>query len=456
MDLDKIFNPKSVAVIGVSENPNKIGSVIFRTLTKLFKGESYQVNKNHDFLYGKVCYPSITDLVKETKHKPELVVIAVPVNEALKVLEESGKLGIKNCIMVTAGFKEIGNNSAENKLQQIIKKRKINMIGPNCLGVLNTSNNLDTLFLPPERLQRPKKGNISFISQSGAVGSAVVDLAASQNLGFSKFVSYGNAANIDESDLLEFLEKDDDTHVICMYLEGVHNGERFFEVAKRVAKKKPVIAIKGGLSDGGKKATLSHTGSLAGNASVYEGIFKQTGILEAHSLEEVFDYAKIFSFIKNNTHGRNVQIITNGGGYGILAADAVEQYGLSLTQLETKSVTALQKKFPSLVTVSNPLDLVGDANNERYEIAIETCLEDKNVDMLLVIILSQTPLIDLDIVPIIERLSKSTKKPIISVTTGGAYSHELKEMLESVGIPCYDFPHNAVNAMKELVDFAKK
>jgi acetate---CoA ligase (ADP-forming) len=448
INLDPLFNTKSIAVVGVSENPHKVGSVIFNTLNDHFKGKVYPITPNHKELFGAKCYSSLSRLPT----KPKVVVIAVPTVIALKVLGQMGKLKIKYCILVTAGFREIGDHKAEAKLQKLLDKYKILTIGPNCLGLLNTENNLDTLFLPPDRLERPRKGNIGFISQSGAVGSAVIDLAASQGLGFSKFISYGNANNVDESDLLEYLDNDKQTKVICLYLEGVKDGRKFFETAKKV--KKPIIAIKGGVSERGSKATLSHTGTLAGNSKIYEGVFKQVGILQAHSLEEVFDYAKIFSFIRTKTKGRKVQIITNGGGYGILAVDAIEQFLLETAELGEKYVRNLKKKFPKLATIGNPMDLVGDATNERYKLALETCVKDKNNDMILLIVLSQTPLIDLDLVPIIKKIKKSTNKPIITVTTGGAYSHELKTELEKGKIPCYDFPHNAVRAMKELVDYA--
>jgi acetate---CoA ligase (ADP-forming) len=449
-----ILNAKSVAVVGVSQNPMKIGSVIFQTLQKKFKGKVFPVTPKHQQLYGRECYPNLIQLVKDKKKglDIDLVVIAVPTNLALKVLEEMGKLKLHSCILVTAGFKEINNTKAENQLNKLLNKYKINVVGPNCLGILNTDNNLDTLFLPPERLQRPRKGNIAFISQSGAVGSAVIDYAASQNMGFSKFISYGNANNIDESDLLNYLNKDKDTQVICMYLEGVKDGKKFLETARKI--KKPIIAIKGGLHESSQKATLSHTGTLAGSGKVYEGVFKQAKILQAHSLEEVFDYAKMFSFIKNKPKGRRIQIITNGGGYGIVAADAVGTFELEMAELGKIYVKSLKKKFSPLATVDNPMDLVGDATNERYKLAVEAAIKDKNNDMVLVIILSQTPLIDLNLVPIIEKLKNKSKKPVITVSTGGAYSHELKELLERAGLPCYDFPTNAVRAMKELVDYA--
>src|SRR3989344_1429093 len=254
-----------------------------------------------------------------------------PTAIALNALEECGKKKIKQVVMITAGFGEIGNHKAEEQLKKICAKYKIRLIGPNCLGLLNNHAGVDTLFLPASRLVRPKDGKISFITQSGATGSTVLDLMAKENYGFAKFVSYGNATDVNEADLIEYLGNDPLTQVICLYVGSIKDGRRFLQVAQKVAKKKPIIALKGGTTNAGAKAALSHTASLAGSFEVFKGAMKQAGVVLAETLEDLFNYAKILekSFAPK---GKNVQIITNGGGFGILAADYLSKMGLGLEE----------------------------------------------------------------------------------------------------------------------------
>ncbi len=451
MKLDAFFKAKSIAVIGVSKNPSKVGHVIFRNLIDSgYKGKIFIVNPNAKEILGFRSYKNVSDI----KDNLDLVVIAVPAELVLGVLEDCSHKNIKNIIIVTSGFKEIGNFQLENKIRNFLIQHKINMIGVNCLGILDTYTNVDTLFLPRYRLKRPKKGGIAFISQSGAVGSTILDLAAKNNYGFSKFISYGNATQIDESDLVEYLSDDKQTKVICMYIEGIVDGKKFFKIAKKVAKKKPIIVLKGGITEEGHKATLSHTGSLAGNEIIYKGVFKQTDVIQANSLEEVFDYARLLeNTIKPK--GNRIQIITNGGGFGIITTDSVVKNELKLAQFTENSKKILKKNFPPIAQIQNPLDLLGDANTERYRIAIETCLYDDNIDIILVIALLQTPLITVDIVDVITELNDIKKKPIIVVCTGGDFTETLRNSLEENGVSTFIFPDSAVKAIKSLADYYK-
>ena len=452
MDLEKFFKAKSVAIVGVSKDPKKVGHVIFRNLLDAnFHGKLFLVNPNAYEILNREVYKSLTEIREEV----ELAVIAVPAKKVLDVIKDCGKRKIKNVVVISSGFKEIGNEKLELQLKDLVTKLKINLIGPNCLGVFDATTKLDTLFLPRYRLKRPSSGGISFISQSGAIGSAILDLATTENYGISKFVSYGNATTIDESDILEYLSHDKETKVICMYLEGIKDGKKFIEIAKKVTKIKPIIAIKGGLTQEGSKAILSHTGSLAGTEEVYYGAFKQSGIIIAHSLKEMFNYAKILekSILPK---GDRVQIITNGGGYGILSTDAIIKNNLKLAELSKDTFTKLKKLMPEIVIVGNPMDLVGDATTERYQVAIENCLDDKNSDILLVNLLYQTPLISTDVVDIITELNDLKKKPIIVVSTGGEFTELLKKTLENNNIPCYTFPEEAVNSIKALTDYYLK
>jgi len=311
MTLDKFFNAKNIAIIGVSRNPNKIGHIILRNfIDSGYNGNIFIVNPNAGSILNKTSYKKVSNINEDI----DLAVIAVPAELVFDSVKDCNKKRIKNVVIVTSGFSEIGNVKEENKLKDYMNKNKMKCIGVNCLGVFDAHTKLDTLFLPRYRLKRPKEGGISFVCQSGAVGSTILDLATSQKHGFSKFISYGNATNVDESDLIEYLSKDQLTKVICVYVEAVKDGRKFMKVCSNVSKLKPIVLVKGGISEEGNKATLSHTGSLAGNAKVYSAAFKQSGIIEVKNLQEMLDVGRTFdSVIKPK--GNRIQVITNGGGY---------------------------------------------------------------------------------------------------------------------------------------------
>ena len=447
MDIKKFFEPESIAILGVSKTPEKVGSVIFKNLIDSgFKGKVFAVNPNEDFVLGYKSYPS----VKNIKGNIDLAIIAVPSDVVIKTVKECAQKKIKNILMVTAGFGETGNLKLYEELLNILNKNKIKLIGPNVLGLINNYNNVDTLFIPFYRLKRPKKGNISFVTQSGAFGSSVLDLISAEGYGLSKFISYGNCLDIDESDLLDYLNKDKTTEVIVLYIEGVKNGRKFFETLKKI--KKPVIVLKGGKFIESKKSTLSHTGSLAGTYETYQGVFHQTCCIPADFIQDVFDFLRLFE--KNiEVKGNRIQIITNGGGHGVISADAVIHYGLKLAELSDLSKKIFKKSLPSIATISNPLDLVGDADDLRYKLAIETCLHDKNSDVILLNLLYQTPRLTKNIVDIITSLNNKNLKPIVVVSTGSYLTMELEKALENKGIPCFQFPENAVKSIKAVYDY---
>jgi acetate---CoA ligase (ADP-forming) len=398
--MKNFFRPKSIAVIGASNNPDKIGRIIFDQLTAKFR--AYPINPKRKRIAGKLAYKSVLDV----KGRIDLAVIAVPARFVIAALEDCGKKGIKNVVIVSSGFKEIGNLDLDLKLKSTLAKHKIKCVGPNCLGVYDAHSGLDSLFLPVSSLPRPKKGGISFLSQSGAVGSVVLDLLAYEGFGFAKFVSYGNATNLDETDYLEFLGKDPQTKVICMYIEGIQDGRKFLRVAKKI--KKPIIVIKGGQSDRGSKATLSHTGSLAGSWEVYQGAFRQAGVILAETVEQMFQIAKLFERLPF-PNGQRAQIITNGGGYGIITTDAIEKVGIQMAKMQKQSHDFLVHHVPKIVTISNPMDLVGDATNERYDLALKISNSDKNTDLIFLILLHQTPGITHDIAKIIRKHRKKSR-----------------------------------------------
>ncbi len=437
--MKSLFYPKTIAVIGASQHTHKVGNVIFRNLLKDFR--VIPINPNTKEILGKKTFPS----VKKVKEKIDLAVITTKAQLVPKIMEECGRKKIKNIIIISSGFKETGNIKLETKVKTILNKYKITCIGVNCLGILNTENNLDTLFLPQNKLKRPKKGNISFICQSGAIGAAILDLYSEQDYGFAKFISYGNATNTDESDLLNYLNKDKKTKVICMYIEAVQNGKKFIKTINKI--KKPIIILKGGKTKKGIEAALSHTGSLAGNSKIYSAVFKQNRIIEANSIEELFDIAKIFSKLKK-PKGKKILVITNGGGYSIITSDEIDKSKLELAELSPQTRMALKKTMPKTVNIRNPLDLVGDATTKRYEKAIKLANKDKNINILLIIILYQTSTLTQDITDII---IKNNKKPTIVIATGGNKTEIIKRKLERHNIPCYGFPKNAVTSLSKFL-----
>ncbi len=452
MALDAFFSPRTVAIIGVSRNPQKVGHVVYRNfLEGGFSGKVYAVNPNAESLFGHPAYKSIADIPERV----ELAVICVPAELVPRALEECGRKRVPAAIVLAGGFKEVGAAKLEAALAAAAKKGKVRVLGPNCLGVLDPASGVDTVFLPRYKLERPGVGSIAFITQSGAVGSVVLDWMAMKGYKLSKFVSYGNAADVDETELLESLAADPQTKVICCYFEGLKDGRAFFEAAKRVALKKPIIVLKGGVTDAGAKATLSHTGSLAGETAVYSAAFKQAGIIEARDIEQLFDYARVLA-TQPVPRGARVQIITNGGGFGILLTDWLSTLGLPLAQMKPETLAKLKLQLPEYVVLKNPMDLVGDVDAQRYRVALAAALADPGVDVVAVIVLFQTPALTADVVEVIAEEAEKRAKPVIVVSAGGRYTEVLKKSLEDLGIPTFSYPERAAEAIKALVQTVKK
>ncbi|PIN74915.1 CoA-binding protein [Candidatus Woesearchaeota archaeon CG10_big_fil_rev_8_21_14_0_10_37_12] len=446
VNLDPFFRANRIAVIGASRTSGKVGNVIVKQLKDHKK--VFPVNPNAKNILGLKCYNTIDSLPSV-----DLAVIATPAETVSDILFQCRKKRISHVVIISAGFKEIGNIELEKELQTALRKNKITCIGPNCLGILDTYNKLDMLFLPSERLRRPQKGAISFISQSGAVGSAIIDLAAYEGYGISKFVSYGNAANVDETDLLDYFARDKKTDIICLYVEGIKDGKRFLKVAKKC--KKPIIAIKGGVSEFGSQAAASHTGSLAGDAKIYFGAFNQANMITTSTLQDLFKFAKFFEKVHAKVKGDRVQIITNGGGYGILTADAVAKYSLQLAK-PGREITKLKTKLPRTAVLNNPIDLLGDATTERYQLAVNAAVQDKNNDAIILVALTQTPLLDEKLVSVVQKAYKKSKKPIVLVTTGSEYALKLRKKFEDAGLPVFTFPDQAVRALAKFMIYCMK
>lgn len=446
--LSIFFKPKSIAVIGASRSPEKIGHVIFKNLLGRFRGKLYPVNPNADEILGHRCYHSVLNI----RDRVDLAIVCVRPEFANRVVEECVKKKVKAVVMITSGYREIGGKGIkrEEELRRILAKGKTRLIGPNCIGIYDGSSGVDTLFIPEYKMKKPEKGSIAFVSQSGAFGLALLDWMAEEGIGLSKFVSYGNAVDVDESDLLEFLARDKDTKVVAMYLEGVKDGRRFMKVLQKACRKKPVVIYKAGKEDAGKKAAVSHTGSLAGSYEVFRGVMRQAGAYEAESVVELFDFSRALGLGKKAS-GNRVAIVTNGGGFGVIAADLCRKENLDLPGFEEDTVREIREILPDYASVHNPLDLIGDADSERYARALKALMKDRNVDALLVITLMQTVSLSAEIIDVLSEINAESKKPMVVCASGGSYTKFLISALEKEGIPAYPTPDRAVKALKVLM-----
>ncbi len=448
-NLKYVFEPDSVAVIGASSKSSKLGNVVLRNfLEGAFEGPIYPINPKYKRILGLKCYPSVSRVKKGI----DLAIIATPAHTVPSIVEECGKKGIKGVVVLSAGFREAGNYELEKELKKNAKKYQIALIGPNCLGVLNPHKRVDSIFFPIYKFGRPKPGSIAFVTQSGGVGSCVVDLASDFGIGFSKFVSYGNAACLDESDIMEYLSKDKETDAILLYLEGTKDGKKLLDRLKKITPKKPVIVLKAGRGKDASKAAYSHTGALAGNYLAYKAAFRQSKAIEVSDVAELFQTVNLLS--QPLPKGKRVGVITDGGGLGVLTADAIEENGLELASFSKKTTSNLVGILPSYGSVGNPLDLIADADAERYKKAITALLDDSNVDSVIVVVLFQAPAVDSSLLDIIIRASDRKKKPILIVAMGGEYTTDSRKALDSYGVPTYISPSYAVEALKRVTDYS--
>ncbi len=427
MSLDRLFNPSSIVIVGVSRDPKKVGYLVAKNLLEQgFTGETYFINKNdtQDIL-GKKVYRNIQEIQKPI----DLAVLAIPAHAALPYFEELAQAGIKNVVLFAAGFKEVGENGESNETQLIdqIKKYEMNLLGPNCIGFINTALQVNTTFLK----HSSPVGNIGFISQSGALGSVMVDyFAGHKNQGFSYFISLGNKTSLDETDGLEFLLEDKNTVVIGLYLEDVKNGKKFTSALQKAVGKKPIIVLKSGRTAAGSKAALSHTGGLVGDDQVYNAIFKQYGVIRAESFSEFTTLLKLYSYgklPKNNT----VIVISNAGGVGVLFADELIENKLQLplvsSDAENKIVSANITKKPIL---HNPIDLLGDATAFDFKHSIESLKNEKNIGAVCVLLTPQANTqVDETAIYLIEE-QNSTPFPLYPIFMGEASVHTARNLFE--------------------------
>ncbi|MGC9200744.1 MAG: acetate--CoA ligase family protein [Candidatus Aenigmatarchaeota archaeon] len=438
--LEKFFYPKSVAVIGASHEEKKIGFVIFKNLLEKFKGKVYAVNPNTEPILDQKVYPSVLSIEDEI----DLAIIAVNAKIVPKVLEECGKKGIKNVVIISSGFSETKSEEGiklEEEVKRISKEFNIRIIGPNTIGIYNPEIGLDATFFLEKDVKKPKEGNVSFFTQSGTIGILTLDLMSKENIGVSKLVSYGNALDINESDLLEYFLKDKKTKVIAGFIESVKNGKKFVEVLRKAKKK--IVLLKGGKTSFGARATSSHTSSLAGDYRVYSNIFKQFKVIEAKTFEELIDFIKILS-LQKGAKGNRLAIVTNAGGFGVLASDYAYKLGFRLPEPSNKLKKKLKKFLPYYASIRNPIDISADADSKRYENVLRILDKSKEFDLFLIIVLIQTPMLDESLFTIFEKL----KKPF-SICMAGNKAEEIKRKI--MNIPIYDSPERAVKSLKVLL-----
>ncbi len=448
-NLRYVFNPKSIAIIGASDNPAKLGNVILKNLVDGgYEGEIYPINPKYTELLGLKCHPNI----KKIKGKVDLAIFAVPSKIVPAIADDCGKNGVKGIVVLSAGFGEVGNVELEEKLKKVVLKYNMAMIGPNCLGVMNPEKRVDSIFFPFYKFGRPKVGEISLITQSGAVGSCIADLAAYYGVGFAKFASYGNGTTINDADLLEYFGADPKTEQILLYLEGTKDGAKLLEMLEKINKKKPVIVLKAGKSKAAGEAAMSHTGNLAGNYMAYQAAFRQSKAIEVDSVVDLFYVANMFS--QARPKGKKVAVLTDGGGLGVLTADSLEEEGLEVVKFNKETTKKLKKVLPEYVNVVNPLDIVADSGTDTYQKSLRILMEDKEIDSIIVIILFQAPAVDSRIIDILVKESDKKKKPIIVVAVGGEYTKENRRVLDSYGIPTYGSPSSAVKTLKRFTEYS--
>ena len=446
--LEGFFSPKSVAVVGASREEGKTGHSTISNIVKYgFPGEIYPVNPRASEIMGLPSYPSLTSIEGEI----DLAVIVIPPKFILDTIDECAKKGIKSVIIISAGFKEVGGEGRrlEAELLDKAKGHGIRLLGPNCLGLIDTNSKLNASFAAG----MPPKGNIAFFSQSGALCTAILDWAVGNNVGFSKFVSLGNKADLSELELIQTLADDPETSVILGYLEGVEKGPEFMDIARKAARKKPLIIVKAGGTAAGARAASSHTGTLAGADKAFQAAFDQSGIIRAMSIEDLFDYALSFAGQPLPSDSR-LAIITNAGGPGIIAADACERFKVELAELSGDTINKLRESLPPVAGFFNPVDVIGDARADRYDAAVNTVLADPNVNGALVILTPQAMTEADKTAEIVVRASK-TGKPVIASFMGEASIKTANETLRNGMVPNYPFPERGVKSFATMVRYAR-
>jgi acetyltransferase len=432
--IDVLFNPKAIAVIGASSTKGKLGNDVVRNLIDSgFEGRIYPINPKGGEILDLKAYRSVSEVAGAI----DVAVIVIPAKYVLPVIEECGQKGVTALVIITAGFKEIGHEGqeAEKEIVKIAEKYDMIVQGPNCLGIVNTFAPYNASFAAGT----PEKGSVAFASQSGALMTGILDWSLMEKIGFSKFVSLGNKAQLDETDFVEAFGRDPDSNFILLYIESVVDGKGFMNACRKIAPRKPIYVVKSGVSTAGARAASSHTGSLAGSDTAYSVAFKQCGVIRADSMSELFDVANVF----DDCHlpaGNRVAIVTNAGGPG-----------LQMARFSTSTIETMKNGLPSAASVYNPVDALGTAQPEDYALCVDATLQDENVDSVLVLLTPQAMTKETETAQVlVESHKKHPAKPLLAVFMGGHSMAYPRIVLNEGGIPVFDFPERAVNAIAEL------
>lgn len=450
-ELRPIFKPETIAVIGASRSHLKIGyETLLNTLVGGFKGKVYPVNPEAPDIMGLKAYPSVLAI----KDRIDLALIVVPAPYVAKVMRECAQKKVKGAIIISAGFGEIGaeGKRLEDEVIQIARSAGIRVLGPNTMGYKSPVDNIDASFV----FGMANPGRIALVSQSGALCIGMIHYANAERIGLSRIISIGNKADVDDADLIEYLDQDDATDVIALYIEGIRDGRRFLDAARRA--KKPIIAVKAGRTKSGAEATKTHTGSLSGSDQVYNSAFKQVRIQRAFDVEEMFDCARALAY-QPPARGKGVGIVTNGGGAGVILSDWLEDMGLSVPDLSEKTKANLLRILPAITVPRNPLDIIGDAGFFRYWAAGNALLEDPNIDILILICVHAGYARPREYAGAVLKLiaeKKHLNKPIISCWVGGTEIEEVIQSLKEKNIPVYPSGQRAARAAKALYDEGRR
>lgn len=442
-ELKRLFNPESIAVIGATENKEKIGYIVFSYINES-KCKVYPVNPKYKSINGVKCYTNL----KEIENDIDLAVIVLPAEQTLEALQECVEKGVRFVIPIASNFSETGEEGKkrEEKLKLIIKGTSTRVLGPNTLGIF-VPNVVDTMFVVKDRCKRPPKGSIAFVSQSGATAACIMDSCSFWEIGFSAFVGLGNKADLNECDFIEYFNTDPSTNVIVLYLEGFADGKRFLNVAK--ASKKPIVLLMAGRSTSGSRAASSHTGAMATSSKIVDGVARQANITRVYGEEEMVDIALAYSKL-GPTNGKSVAIITSAGGFGVISTDHIEEdFSLNLAQLSPQTMNKLKEVLPEFASVKNPIDITAVATNDMIDKTLHILKEEKNIDIVLVIVLFQSPGITEKLVDILVKHTKSI--PLVTTVIGSELADMATKELIKNGVPSYFSTYRAARAIAKIM-----
>ena len=447
-DIKRMFNPKTIALIGATEKEGSIGNTVMQNLLRSKERKVFAINPKRKIVMGVECFKNLSDIAEEI----DLAVIATPAKMVPDALKDCAKTSLQGTIIVSSGFKEIGEEGQklENQISEIRKAHGMRIVGPNCLGIIRPTINLNASFLDVQ----PEAGNIAFISQSGALGTAILDWGMTAHIGFSMFASLGSMLDVDFGDLIDFLGDDPYTRSILIYMEGVGNARKFMSAARGFARNKPIIILKPGRFTESAKAALSHTGSMAGDDQVYDAAFKRAGVVRIDGTGDLFNTAEVLDS-RHLPKGRRLAIVTNAGGVGVMATDAIIDLGGQLAVLSEKTVATLDKTLPSFWSRGNPLDVLGDAPIERYTTAMSLCLEDPGVDAILMVYTPQGPADPVELAKATAQLAEKAGKPILATWMGGKKLEDAKDVLIHNNIPTYATPEEAVKTYMYMYKYGR-